>query len=84
MAIARRIYISAIFNNEQGIVDVMNEFGIRQGGINRVVVNSFDSMYDLVLQYESDSNEFSAYLKSINKVLGNAAVVQEGFIFLHL
>ena len=59
------------FNDEQGFVDLMNECGIRQNGIDRIVDDGFESMNDLVQQYESNIEGFKSYLKTINKAFGN-------------
>ena len=45
----------------------MNECGIRQNGIDRIVDDGFESMNDLVQQYESNFEGFKSYLKKINK-----------------
>ena len=70
---ARRVVINTItdvYNSEQGIVDVMFTFGIRQVGIDRIVDDGFNSMNTLVQQYESGVEGFNSYLKSINKTFG--------------
>ena len=36
--------ITEVYNTEQGIVDVMHTFGIRQVGIDRLVDDGFNSM----------------------------------------
>lgn len=62
--------VTGIYNSEQGIVDVMDTFGIPQVGINRIVGDGFNSMNALVQQYESGVEGFNSYLKSLNKTFG--------------
>ena len=64
------ITITGVYNTEQGIVDVMDMFGIRQVGIDRIVADGFNSMNTLVQQYESGVEGFHSYLKFINRTFG--------------
>ena len=63
--------IITTFSNEQGFVDMMNEFGINQVAMDRIVEDGFGSTKALVEQYETDTDAFMSYLKSLNKAFGS-------------
>ena len=67
MSAAQRSAIASTFNDGHGIFDLMNECGIRQNGINRIVDDGFESINEFVQQYEFNIEGFKSYLKSINK-----------------
>lgn len=69
-AVRFEITITEAYNTEQGIVDVMDTFDIRQVAIDRIVEDGFNSINALVQQYESGVEGFHSYLKSINKTFG--------------
>ena len=72
MAAARTVAIIDTYTAEQGLRDLMQACDIRQNALDKIITDGFRSMDDLVNQYESDINDFSSYLKSINKAFGNA------------
>ena len=72
MATARRVAIIDTYTVEQGFRNLMNACGMRQNALNKIVNDGFESMSDLVNQYEADLDDFTSYLKSINKAFGNA------------
>ena len=54
-------------NDKQGIGNLLNECGIWQNEIDKIVDEGFESMNKLIRQYESIIEGFKLYLKSINK-----------------
>ena len=73
MAAVRRNAVIDTFTAEQGFRNLMNACGIRQAAANKIITNGFANMNDLVKQYETDIDDFTSYLKSINKAFGNAS-----------
>lgn len=73
MAAVRRNAVIDTFTAEQGFRNLMNACGIRQAAANKIITDGFANMNDLVKQYETDIDDFTSYLKSINKAFGNAS-----------
>ena len=72
MAAARRVAIIDNYTAKQGLRNLLQACEIRQNAIDKIITDGFKSMSDLVNQYESDIDDFTSYLKSINKAFGNA------------
>ena len=69
------------FTTEQGLVDVLYEIGIGDNERDRLVDDGFDSMRDLVTQYEFKVEDFRSYLKTLNKTFGSLADNDERIYF---
>ena len=55
------------YRSEPELIEMLRRVGVNQAGIDQLLSDDFDTMEVLVEQYKDNINEFTSYLKTINK-----------------
>ena len=64
--------ITQKYRDEESFIKMLTRIGVAGTGRRELLRNDFTGMKQLVLNYSTDVDSFSSYLKSVNKTFGGA------------